>query len=158
MIPQKQTRKSPRGDCERAVISSLLEIPITDVPDFTNMREDPDAAYPIAYLEKQAFLRRHGYAWFEVPLKNMKWPALPFAALCIFKGTHISGEPHAIIGEVEDNVFRPVYDPLEPEGVDVEVFQDGKIDSVAFLVPLDPAKFSYNRRDEPAIIRLDGNN
>lgn len=158
MKPQKQTRKAPRGDCERAVISSLLEIPITEVPDFTNMREDSDSAYPVAYLEKQHWLKERGYAWVEIDLTRTRWSALPFETFAIFKGTHTSGEPHAIVGKCIDNTFVPVYDPLEPEGLDVIPFKDGRITSIAFLVPLDPCKMQYHKPYDPAIIRIDGSN
>lgn len=158
MKPTAQSRRAPRGDCIRACLASLFELPLERVPDFTNMREDPDSAYPVEYLERQAWCKDQGYAFVEVELKHLRWSALPFSPFVIFLGIHTSGERHAIVGRCEDNLFIPVYDPLEPEGLDVIPFQDGKILSIAFLVPLDPSKMKYSKPYEPAIIRLDGNN
>ncbi len=52
------------GDCQRAVIASLLELPISEVPHFNGVAKgDPE----IFYDEIQKFLKPLGYAWLVVP-------------------------------------------------------------------------------------------
>lgn len=148
MIKQPQTRRSPRGDCMRACISTLLEVPIAQVPDFMMMREDPDSQYSTEYLEMQHWLFQRGYTLVEITLKNFRWMKLPFTTLAIFKGKLASGSLHAIVGECEEGAFRPLYDPLNPSGNPAEAFADGKVESVCFLVAADPAKLRKNRTVE----------
>jgi hypothetical protein len=54
------------GDCQRAVVASLLDLPITAVPHF--LREA--AGEPVAYWERlQAFVRSHGFVYLNVPVR-----------------------------------------------------------------------------------------
>lgn len=51
------------GDCQRAVIASLLELPIEDVPHFAKDHyQDPDSYWTAL----QSFLGCHGYAYVTV--------------------------------------------------------------------------------------------
>ncbi len=52
------------GDCQRAVIASLLELPIAEVPHFS--REAEGGAGDFWDL-LQAFCMRHGFAYLQVP-------------------------------------------------------------------------------------------
>lgn len=69
MTPVKQefTHKpeiGQHGDCQRAVIASLLDLPISEVPHF--LREvggEPGAYWDLL----QSFLGERGYAWLVVP-------------------------------------------------------------------------------------------
>ena len=55
------------GDCQRAVIASLLELPICEVPHFLQL-SDGD---PSDYWERvQTFCRTHGYAYLSVPARS----------------------------------------------------------------------------------------
>lgn len=48
------------GDCQRAVLASLLELQISDVPHFLQLANgDPDEYWTML----QAFCRSHGYAY-----------------------------------------------------------------------------------------------
>lgn len=54
------------GDCQRAVIASLLDLPITAVPHFLQEA----AGEPVAYWEKlQTFVRSHGFVYLNVPAR-----------------------------------------------------------------------------------------
>lgn len=54
------------GDCQRAVIASLLDLPITAVPHFLQEA----AGDPVPYWEKlQAFVRSHGFVYLNVPAR-----------------------------------------------------------------------------------------
>lgn len=52
------------GDCQRAVLASLLELPIAEVPHFLQLSNgEPDD-----YWDRlQAFCRSHGFAYMTVP-------------------------------------------------------------------------------------------
>lgn len=72
MTPQKQEfihdpANGIYGDCQRAVIASLLDLPISKVPHFlADGKGDP-----VIYWESlQAFLQSKGYAWLVVPQKS----------------------------------------------------------------------------------------
>lgn len=48
------------GDCQRAVIASLLELDITDVPHFGLLGKDDSNIY---WDELQKFVNKFGYIW-----------------------------------------------------------------------------------------------
>lgn len=55
------------GDCQRAVIASLLDLPLKDVPHFMEITNDD----PVGYWELlQSFLRERGYAYLAIPAKS----------------------------------------------------------------------------------------
>lgn len=54
------------GDCQRAVIACLLDLPISEVPHFLGeSNNDPGRYWELL----QSFLREKGYAWLVVPAK-----------------------------------------------------------------------------------------
>lgn len=95
------------GDCQRAVIATLLDLPISEVPHFLRDAEGD----PTIYWESlQAFVRQHGYAYLTVPAKTG----------CAFYGDdgpiyhEISGPSprgngvsHAVVGCNGEIVFDP---------------------------------------------------
>ena len=54
------------GDCQRAVIASLLELPIADVPHFLQVAGGDPGLF---WEGLQSFCRKHGYAYLTVPAK-----------------------------------------------------------------------------------------
>lgn len=55
------------GDCQRAVIASLLELPICDVPHFLQLANGDPWIY---WARLQTFCRSHGYAYMTVPARG----------------------------------------------------------------------------------------
>jgi len=51
------------GDCQRAVIASLLDLPISDVPHFLAVSKNDATIY---WESVQAFCRSHGYVYLTV--------------------------------------------------------------------------------------------
>ena len=51
------------GDCQRAVIASLLDLPISEVPHFNDIAKGESYEF---YEEIQKFLKPLGYAWLVV--------------------------------------------------------------------------------------------
>ena len=95
------------GDCQRAVIASLLELPITEVPHFLQEAN----GYPSDYWDSlQAFLRKHGYAYLCLPARS--------GAAFFGDGVDVfheiagpsprgSGITHAVVGRNGQIVFDP---------------------------------------------------
>lgn len=54
------------GDCQRAVIASLLELPIEDVPHFLQEAKGDDADF---WDRLQGFCRSKGFAYLTVPAR-----------------------------------------------------------------------------------------
>lgn len=54
------------GDCQRAVIASLLDLPISEVPHFLQEASGEPWDY---WNSLQSFLNSKGYAWLVVPAK-----------------------------------------------------------------------------------------
>jgi len=52
------------GDCQRAVIASLLDLPVADVPHFLQEAGGDAGAY---WESIQAFCRKHGFVYLTVP-------------------------------------------------------------------------------------------
>jgi len=72
MTPQKQEFihgpvNGVYGDCQRAVIASLLDLPIVDVPHFLSECKGDAVIY---WELLQEFLRGKGYSWLVVPAKS----------------------------------------------------------------------------------------
>lgn len=52
------------GDCQRAVIASLLDLPISDVPHFLKEASGDAGLY---WEMLQEFCRKHGYVYLTIP-------------------------------------------------------------------------------------------
>lgn len=95
------------GDCQRAVIASLLELPISEVPHFLQLANGDPSVY---WEGLQAFCRSRGYAYMTVPARSG-------ALFCGDDGPiyhEISGPSprgngvfHAVVGCNGDVVFDP---------------------------------------------------
>lgn len=55
------------GDCQRAVIASLLELPIIEVPHFLQDAQGDSVLY---YEALQRFCRQHGFVYLTVPARS----------------------------------------------------------------------------------------
>ena len=55
------------GDCQRAVIASLLDLPLSEVPHFLGISKNQAEGY---WTLLQTFLRERGYAWLTIPAKS----------------------------------------------------------------------------------------
>ena len=55
------------GDCQRAVIASLLELPIADVPHFLQLSGGDPVGY---WVRLQTFCRSYGTAYLTVPARS----------------------------------------------------------------------------------------
>lgn len=55
------------GDCQRAVIASLLDLPISEVPHFLQLAKGDPVEY---WTGIQRFLATKGFAWLTVPAKS----------------------------------------------------------------------------------------
>ena len=74
MTPQDQeflVAPGQPGDCARAVVASLLDLPISEVPHF--LAESDRTAFGF-YTLIEEFLEKHGYdvAWNATPLYHLK--------------------------------------------------------------------------------------
>lgn len=95
------------GDCQRAVIASLLDLPISSVPHFLQIANGDTIIY---YEELQKFLLSKGYAYLTVRAFN--WDA--FFGLNEEIYHEISGPSprgngvhHAVVGKGGKIVFDP---------------------------------------------------
>ena len=112
MTPTKQefTHKpeiGQYGDCQRAVIASLLDLPISEVPHFL---QDAGGDPCIYWDSIQAFLHKHGYAWLVVPARS---GAAFFGETCPIyheisgPSPRGNGVMHAVVGMDGRVVFDP---------------------------------------------------
>lgn len=55
------------GDCQRAVIASLLDLPASEVPHFCAIAKDEPTAF---WTLLQSFLRSKGFVYLRVPARS----------------------------------------------------------------------------------------
>ena len=95
------------GDCQRAVIASLLELPISEVPHFLQEANGDPSDY---WDSLQAFLSKHGYAYLCLPARS--------GAAFFGEGVDVfheiagpsprgNGITHAVVGRNGEIVFDP---------------------------------------------------
>lgn len=95
------------GDCQRAVIASLLDLPIAEVPHFNGMAKgDPNIFWDLL----QAFCKLHGYVYLTIPARC----GAAFYGLDDDIHHEISGPSprgtgvfHAVVGKGGQIVFDP---------------------------------------------------
>lgn len=96
------------GDCQRAVIASLLDLPISEVPHFLLESKNQREGY---WTGLQAFLRTKGYAWLVVPAKSGAafYGAVDEAIYHEISGPSPRGQgvTHAVVGCDGNIVFDP---------------------------------------------------
>lgn len=102
------------GDCQRAVIASLLDLPIQEVPHFLQVAMD------VGYKGEKASLGFYGYIndWLEERGLDMQWHRSPVyhppGTYCQISGPspNIIGGYHACVGQLqEDGEVKLVHDP-----------------------------------------------
>ena len=110
MIPVMQTfTHGERGDCLRACVASLLELPIEDVPNFAAIPGDGkwfnDEKDGLWY-----FLLRHGaeYCGVQNPEKAMELsPGIDGYFIATVKSVNFSGKEHALIFQGRELAHDP---------------------------------------------------
>ena|ERR1043166_9715325 len=138
-----------KGNCLSAAIASVLEIDISEVPNFEVLNGD--------FISRvNEWLRPRGYAWFRtiqprlsrgeglqdvgrLPEAGNEFVHHPIAegALCLATGKSPRGERcHSVVGRMVGGYnFEMLHDP-HPDGEGIE----GLPLCIEFLVPLDPAQ------------------
>lgn len=137
MTPKLQTRKEPNGDCLRAAIATLLDLPIEQVPDWIKR------AFHLMMNEQYATDAMHDWLndnynlqLIEIELPaNMPWYIVPHGVYCILFGETKNGFKHATVGICHLYEFLMIHNPW-PEA---EILS---VSSVGFLVPRDPGKIT----------------
>lgn len=143
MSPQFQSRLGPSGNCLAACLATLIDMPISGIPDFILAEDPPNKKpedYPQWYLQMQTFLNHWGFQLIEFHLHDRPWMPIPFETWGIFTGRMESGVAHSIVGKMIDGHFEPYFDPAGNETVPFKT-----IETVCILVPTDPGK--YIRRE-----------
>jgi hypothetical protein len=104
MIPVQQTRVGAGGNCMAAAISSILEIPLWEVPEFSH---DDDQFL----MDVQEFLASRGLYYVQVPPDE---PTVKAAfrqslgpAYHTIEGTSPRGGQHAVVGDRGLMIFDP---------------------------------------------------
>lgn len=139
MIPVTQTRTGfPAGNCTEATIASILEIPLSEVPDLFDPEEDPVSTTwrQARWIEMHRWLlEKHGLKYVQVCLPPEQ--ALPIfvnglgeetvrTTYHMLMGKNPDGLGHAVVGLNGEMVWDP--NPLRRGIVDP--------DEVVFLVPV----------------------
>lgn len=127
MKPIFQRDQTIEGDCLAACIASLMEVELDEIPDFTKYEDD-------WFNGMQLWFEKRGLCVLNIALPaTQPWYAMPGNPWAIFVGLSEAGVPHSVVGRCEGDRFAIVHDPHPNQrGVD-------KVDSVIFIVPLDPA-------------------
>lgn len=142
MKPVSQIDPSTTGDCFRACLASILEADHEEIPDFCKWQGDWHS------LMNDWFAKR-GLCILTVQIVDgMPWNPLPGNPWAIFVGKTPSGVLHAVVGRCEGPDFAIVHDPHPNQGgIDL-------VESVTFIVPLDPAVFKAQLvLDKPKILK-----
>ncbi len=108
MKPTQQTILGDNGDCFRACVASILELPIADVPHFC-------VAPPDWWERFGQWLMERGYCAVEVRLPAEF--AVPADIWCIMSGCSPRGRMHSVVGRFKYGAkcAELAYDP-HPSG------------------------------------------
>lgn len=119
MKPVLQTTFYPKGNCYAACVASILELPLSEVPDFFNVPAGQDR-FNTGYERVADWLAQRGLGILRVlPMFDGVWVApvhLSQPFFCIASGDsprHQCG--HAIVWGFSDQHSAPVHDP-HPDG------------------------------------------
>lgn len=117
-----------RGDCFRACIASILELPIEDVPHFVAIEHD-------WWGETQKWFHARGLSALWMNLSSELCPLVHWADAhyCILSGKSPRGDfKHAVVGQIDPGGwgFKVVHDP-HPSGAGIA----GDPETVMFLLP-----------------------
>jgi hypothetical protein len=126
MIPVYQTIFGKHGNCFQACVASLLELPLSSVPDFCNYQPQCDW-----WDFLQDWFRERGHCALEIRLEPncVVWSE---GCLCVLSGVGASGLIHSVVGRTVRGGFEYVFDPY-PNGNFVQ-----KPTHALFFVPLNP--------------------
>lgn len=122
MKPVMQTKFGmPEGNCFAACLASLLELPIEEIPEFSEKRW---------FTEATNWLFSRGLAIVHIDLleQGMPFHICPANVYYIASGKSPRGIEHSVI--YQGNRF--VHDP-HPDGTGIE-----KVNSLMFLIPRNP--------------------
>lgn len=132
------------GNCLSAAIASVLEIPLSDVPNFAELRKGSGFSDVV-----QEWLAERGMFWLRIRMprdgdrgrqvetgEEIRFHPIP-ECYCLATGKSPRGDFfHTVVGKITGGLnFELVHDPhLEGKGL------DGMPVCIEFLVPLDPSK------------------
>ena len=131
--PQDQTilhlgeNGKPPGNCFAACVASILELPISEVPNFVEHKD-----WPIPFQE---WLRNRGLFYTNIDLESHS-KVFGLGILCMFGGYSIlsglteRGTLHSVVGKGIDMIFDP---HPSRKGLKETL-------RVGFFVPIDPAQ------------------
>lgn len=141
MIPVKQTTRggadSPpeeRGDCFSAVLASLLELDLSEVPRFCEL--DTDWGPEIA-----KWLKGFGLAFVELVYSDITHEIRAELGFHVVSGISPRGLRHCVIAYGQDLVFDPHPDVPDRQPL-LLPHEEGGEWTVGIFVPNDPANWS----------------
>lgn len=97
------------GDCQRAVIASLLDLDISEVPHFLKIAMERDGTHGGYWDDLQLWLGARGFAWLEVASGSALWGTREFGVYHEIAGPSPRGNGtwHAVVGCDGVIVFDP---------------------------------------------------
>lgn len=112
MTPQDQEffscpEKGQYGDCQRAVIATLLDLPISSVPHFLQEANNEAEAF---WEGIQTFCAAHGFAYLEIPaITGLGFWGLDDLPYHVISGPSPRGNGlyHSVVGRGRTVVFDP---------------------------------------------------
>lgn len=136
MTREIQTKFGPSGDCLAASIASILELPISMIPDVST--EEKTWINTVNH-----FLKKRGYQLQVLTLhKDQTWFSVPYEYLALFIGqaAHDEKQVHAVVGLCKtDGSFQVEWNPANNGTAGIST-----VDMIGLFIPLDPAAFQFN--------------
>lgn len=139
MKPQMQTTSEPgKGNCWSACIASILEIPLTDIPDFWD--GDDDDSNEKWWLNARRYLDCYELMMLTTILEKHDdlgggWDCYWIAC---GKSPRHNCKSHCVVYFADAMVHDP-----HPDGMGLE----GRMRSASFLIPRDPARRLRQKRE-----------
>lgn len=131
-----QTRTGmPSGNCMEACIASLLEVPLSDVPDLGDKK---DSDWEWCQIVLTNWLVTQGFWWVDFSIGDEKYAdffkkhRIPDNAWVVLCGDNPDGIAHAVVGQKISGELLMIHDPNPSRRGIV------KIDSIMVLIPIDP--------------------
>lgn len=133
MKPQLMLDPPPDGDCLKTALCCLLNENGSNYPNFIKI-DGESGPWPTWYLVMANWLAARGLSFLEMKLTD-KTPfyGMPHETLCLLAGDNPAGHRHVVVGKITGIDFIEIFDP-SPAKTGIT-----NVDSVIFLVPLDPA-------------------